>query len=142
MKIILTILTTLILHNVVATEFTVKTYDNFEGKSMVFSPDYLKIEVGDEVTFVPQSKGHTTKSIYLPKSAKSWDSKTSTKITVKFTEPGIYLYDCRNHGVMGMMGMIEVGNSENKKEAVKFYSEHKKNVVMNKNRLDSYLLEK
>jgi len=142
MKIFLIIMTTLILNTLKATEYTVKTYDSFEGKSMLFSPEYLKIKVGDEVKFIPQSKGHTTKSIYLPKKAKSWDSETSKELTVKFTEAGIYIYDCRNHGVMGMIGMIEVGEVDNKEGAARFYAEHKKNMVMNKDRLDSYLIEK
>ena len=116
--------------------------DEHEGESMVFVPTFLKIKVGDEVTFIPQDEGHTSRSLHQPKEAKSWKGGDGEKITVKFEKEGLYIYDCENHGVMGMIGMIQVGGDSNREEAKKFYVTHKNKMVMNNERLDKYLIKK
>ncbi len=138
MIVILSLLSTF----VKAESFVVKTMDEFEGESMVFVPSFLKIKKGDEVTFEPANEGHTSQSLSIPKGAKAWSGNDGEKITVKFEEEGLYLFNCRNHGVMGMMGVIQAGEPVNENEMRAFYAKHKKDVVMNNDRLDKYLLKK
>ncbi len=140
MKTTLTLGTLLTMISLHAKMHIVTTMNSNNGKSMVFNPTYIKIAVGDEIKFVPKSKGHTSKSLFVPEGATTWAGKDSKEITVKFTKEGLYLYDCKNHGVMGMIGLIEVGEAKNKEEVVDYYMKHKTKIVMNKNRLDEYLI--
>lgn len=113
---------------------------NKDGKeSMVYKPMVLKIKAGDKVYFVPKSKGHTTQSTFVPKGAKTWKTKNNEEITLSFEKEGLYLYECKNHGIMGMVGMIQVGEPKNMAEAKEFYKGFRKKFIMNKKRLSSEL---
>ncbi len=126
--------------NALSKTHIVKAMDSSNGKTMVFEPTYIKIETGDEIKFVPESKGHNSQSVFTPEGARGWVGKVSKEITVKFEKSGFYIYECMNHGVMGMAGVVEVGAASNKKEAADYLKEKlKKKMVMNKNRLDAYL---
>jgi pseudoazurin len=83
-----------------------------DGRIMQFDPAFLKIAPGDTVTFVPTDKGHSSQSIegMIPEGAKPWKGDLSQKITVTFTVPGLYGYRCLPHFVLGMVGLIEVGD--------------------------------
>lgn len=83
-----------------------------DGKTMGFSPSFLKVEPGDKVTFIPVDKGHNAETILgmIPDEAATWKGKLDEEFTVTFTVPGLYGYKCFPHFAMGMVGLIQVGN--------------------------------
>jgi pseudoazurin len=83
-----------------------------DGKTMGFSPSFLRIEPGDTVTFIPVDKGHNAETILdmIPADAATWKGKTDEQFTVTLTEPGLYGFKCQPHFAMGMVGLIEVGD--------------------------------
>ena len=111
---------------------------NSKGK-MRFEPTFLKVEKGDTVKFNPINKGHNSKSVYTPVGADSWDGKTSKSISVVLKKDGVYIYECKNHAIMGMAGIIQVGSPKNMDDAKEFLQKYKKKFVMNKKRLDGLL---
>lgn len=84
-----------------------------DGKTMGFSPSFLHIEPGDTVTFIPVDKGHNAESILgmIPAAADTWKGKLDEQLTVTFTVEGLYGYKCYPHLGMGMVGLIQVGDS-------------------------------
>ena len=84
-----------------------------EGQPMQFDPAFLKIEPGDTVTFVATDKGHNSESILemIPEGAETWKGKINEEITVTFDVEGIYGYKCMPHFGLGMVGIIQVGDS-------------------------------
>lgn len=110
-----------------------------DGKSMLFMPSFLKINPGDRVTFIPTSKGHNSQSVFVPKNADKWKSNASEKITITLKEEGIYIYECMNHFIMGMNGVIQVGEAKNLRDAKEFAKKYRKKTAMNKDRLDKAL---
>ena len=120
---------------------TIRTYNKLNGQNMVYHPIFLKANIGDTILFVPEEKGHTSRSIHTPKGSITWESKTSKKLKVTLDKEGVYIYECENHGVMGMIGMIQVGRSKNLKKSEIFYKKHKKKMILNKNRLDHFFQE-
>ena len=84
-----------------------------QGRAMQFEPAFLKIAVGDTVTFVPTDKGHNSESIpdLAPAGAEPWKGKMSEQITVTFDQEGFYGFKCLPHFGMGMVGLIQVGDS-------------------------------
>jgi len=113
-----------------------KNYDN-----MVFDPNFLKIELGDEIEFVPTDKGHNSKALLVPKGAEKWQSKTDEPITVKFTHKGLYFYECQNHGIMGMFGLVQVGDdTSNFDDLIDLTDNYRKKLIMNKSRIDNVLI--
>ena len=63
-----------------------------EGRPMQFEPAFLKVAPGDTVTFVPQGK-------------------INEQITVTFSVEGFYAYRCLPHFALGMVGLIQVGET-------------------------------
>lgn len=82
-----------------------------DGTPMVFEPAFLRIEVGDTVTFVPTDKSHNAETIndLLPEGATPFKGKLNQQITVTFDVEGTYAYKCQPHFGMGMVGLILVG---------------------------------
>ncbi|MEO8758818.1 MAG: pseudoazurin [Devosia sp.] len=83
-----------------------------DGKTMGFSPSFLRIEPGDTVTFIPIDKGHNAETILdmIPPDAATWKGKTNEQFTVTLTVPGLYGFKCFPHFSMGMVGLIQVGS--------------------------------
>ena len=83
------------------------------GLVMQFEPAFLKIAPGDTVTFVPTDKGHNSESILeiAPEGAEPWKGKINEEITVTFTTEGVYAFKCQPHFALGMVGLIQVGES-------------------------------
>ncbi len=125
--------------SIFAETYTVETMNSKDGHSMVFNPSFLKIMPGDTVKFVPSSKGHTSHSVFTPKNARPWLIENNKTGEVTFKEEGVYIYDCKNHYVMGMNGVIQVGKALNLEEAKKFSKTYLKKVAMKKNRLNKSL---
>ncbi len=110
-----------------------------DGQAMVFDPAYLKDELGDVVNFIPTNQGHNSQSIFVPKNGENWKGKIGEEISVTFTKEGIYIYQCSNHFVMGMIGVIQVGMAANLDEAKNFTKSYKSKLATNKDRLELYL---
>jgi pseudoazurin len=91
-----------------------------DGSIMVFEPALVKIAPGDSVHFVATDKSHDVLSVdgMIPEGATPFAGKMNEDITVKFDKPGVYVYRCKPHYVMGMVGMVVVGNPVNE-DAVK-----------------------
>lgn len=84
-----------------------------EGRAMQFDPAYLKIALGDSVKFVATDKGHNSETILgmVPEGAETWKGKINEEIIVTFDKEGIYGYKCLPHFALGMVGIIQVGDS-------------------------------
>lgn len=84
-----------------------------EGQPMQFDPAFLKISPGDSVTFMATDKGHNSETILgmLPETAETWKGKMNEEIKVTFDVEGIYGIKCMPHFGMGMVGLIQVGDS-------------------------------
>ena len=96
-----------------AKDIQVKMLNQGNGRTMVFSPEVVKIAPGDTVTFVATDKGHNAEIIptMMPAGAAPFRGKMNQNLTVKFTKPGVYGYKCLPHYGMGMVGVVVVGNS-------------------------------
>ena len=122
-----------------AKDYTVKELNTGAGGTFVFEPDFLHIQPGDSVHFVATDAGHDSQSFLVPKGAQSWTSEVSKDITVKFTQSGVYLYECNPHHVFGMLGVIQVGQAVNKAEAAQAATDIEKQQIMNQGRLESLM---
>jgi pseudoazurin len=82
-----------------------------DGKSMVFEPAFLQIEVGDTVKFIPTDKSHNAEVIkgMFPEGGTEFKGKLNEEISVTFDVAGAYGYKCAPHYGMGMVGLIVVG---------------------------------
>jgi pseudoazurin len=122
--------------------YKIEMRNSKDKQTMVFSPDYLQIDIGDEVEFVPFDKGHNSQAILVPEGAIKWQGKNDEKIKITLTKEGIYVYECRNHAVMGMVGAVKVGKSlVNLSTAQDFLQKYQQKLPMNKSRIDK-LIEK
>ena len=124
-----------------AKEYQIEMLNSYKSESMIFKPMYLEINTGDSVRFIPTSKGHNTISYYSPEGGETWSGKTDEEIVIKFSKEGFYIYQCSNHEIMGMAGIIKVGNAKNLDSAKKAYQKLKSTFVMNQERLDTYFKE-
>ncbi len=84
-----------------------------EGRPMQFEPAFLAIAPGDTVTFVPTDKAHNAEFLpgMLPEGAEEWKGKVNEAITVTYSVEGFYGVRCAPHFGMGMVGLIQVGDS-------------------------------
>ena len=90
-----------------------------DGQIMVYSEDISRINVGDTITWTPTTKGHNVEFLAGP---DGWEipkkSKMNKEYSYKFDIPGIYLYQCTPHKVMGMIALVVVGNDTSNKDAI------------------------
>jgi pseudoazurin len=111
--------------------------DNRDYESMFFEPDFLRVEPGDSLTFVVTRFDHKPQSIFIPEGAEHWRVENGESVTVTLRQEGVYLFDCFYHNVMGMTGVIVVGNPVNLDEARRFFERYKvETFAINKDRLD------
>jgi len=97
-----------------AAEYEVKMLNKgSDGQAMTFEPAFLHIQPGDTVHFKPVDKGHNVDTIpgMLPDGAQPLKGAISHPVDMTFQEPGLYGYRCVPHFGMGMVGLIEVGNT-------------------------------
>ena len=89
-------------------------------KRMVYSQELVKIDAGKSIEWVATDKGHNVEMLAgpdgfeLPKKTKLGDN-----VTIKFSVPGIYLYQCSPHAAMGMLGIVVVGGDTSNMDAIK-----------------------
>ena len=91
------------------------------GERMVFRPDFLQVNPGDTVRFVPKDNGHNslTSPDMIPAGTDGWKGKINKEIEVTLDTEGAYGYHCLPHFSLGMVGLILVGNASGNYEAVK-----------------------
>jgi pseudoazurin len=104
-----------------AADVQVKMLNKGAKGMMVFEPDLVKIQPGDTVTFVATDPGHDAQSVpgMLPEGAQPFEGKIGKDLTVTFTQPGVYGVKCKPHYVMGMVGVVVVGDPSSNLEAAK-----------------------
>jgi len=124
-----------------AKEYKVKMLTNGpNGTMLVFDPMFLKVNVGDTVTFEPlQKAGHTSISLLVPEGAKPWKAAADTEVSVKIEKTGVYLVECDLHKNMGMVAVLQAGKPVNLAEAKKKAAEEEAKMLSNKDRYDKLL---
>lgn len=122
-----------------AADHVVNEQNNGAEGAFVFSPSYLVIQPGDTVTFTPADQGHNSESVFLPEGATPWKSEISQPLTVTFTKPGVYIYQCTPHSLFGMVGVIVVGSAVNADAAKKAAAELEKKQIMNQGRITAIM---
>jgi len=86
---------------------------NKRGKDkMLYGQDVAKIDVGQTITWTPDSKGHNVQFVSVPEGVEKVKSKLSKEFSYTFEQEGVYLYVCTPHASMGMIGMVIVGESD------------------------------
>jgi pseudoazurin len=96
-------------------EIEVKSLNRSSTGSFVFSPDFVRIKPGDVINFLASDKGHQVYSVpgMIPEGAEPLDAKMNQDIKVTFTMSGVYVIACRPHMIMGMIGVVLVGDPIN-----------------------------
>ena len=93
-----------------------------DGERMVYSKDVVNIELGDTVKWLPKDGGHNVEFVAGPDSFEiPPKSYINREVSIKFDIPGIYLYVCSPHSIMGMIGLIVVGNDTSNKKKIASY---------------------
>ena len=86
---------------------------NKRGKEqMLYGQDVAKIDVGQTITWTPDSKGHNVQFVSVPEGVEKVKSKLSQEFSYTFEQEGVYLYVCTPHATMGMIGVVVVGDSD------------------------------
>lgn len=90
-----------------------------DGQKMVYSLDVANIDVGDTIKWLPTNKGHNVEFLGGPEGfdlpAKSGLNK---EVSITFDKPGVYLYVCTPHKVMGMIALVVVGGDVSNKDSI------------------------
>jgi pseudoazurin len=96
---------------------------NGKGKFMLFEPEFLKVNVGDTVKFVPTTKGHNAEAIpdLWPEGAGEFKGKLNEEIVLTIEKPGIYGIKCLPHYPMGMIALIVAGDELPNKDQLESY---------------------
>merc|ERR1711965_452033 len=90
-----------------------------DGQKMVYSQDIAKIEVGDTVKWLPTNKGHNVEFLSGPEGFElPPKSGLNKEVSITFDKPGVYLYVCTPHKVMGMIALVVVGGDVSNKDAI------------------------
>jgi pseudoazurin len=89
--------------------------------AMVFEPGFVKIAPGDTITFVPTDKSHNVETFkgLIPDGAPEFKSKPNEQYQAKFDLPGVYVVKCTPHAAMGMVALIQVGDTLANLDAIK-----------------------
>ncbi len=122
-----------------AKDYTVQMLNSGKLGTFTFEPAYLHVQPGDTVTFKAKDPAHDSASYLVPDGAKGWKGEIGKDITVTFKKEGVYLYECKPHHMMGMLGVIQVGDATNLKAAKAAAKKMDAKLVMNKGRLDKLM---
>ena len=129
----------LIATSAIAADHKVKMLNYGQEGGMVFEPAYVKAEIGDTVTFIPENTSHYVQSFAVPEGVKPWKSKLDEEFTVTVDQEGVYLYYCPPHLMMAMIGVIQVGKPVNLETVKEKSAKLRSKLVMKGERLDTYL---
>ena len=92
-----------------------------DKEKMLYGQDVARVEVGQTVTWTPDSKGHNVQFVSVPDGVEKIKSKMNAEVSFTFEQEGVYLYLCTPHATMGMIGVVVVGDSDvNLAEAKKY----------------------
>tara|TARA_Y100001970_G_C13460198_1_gene474712 strand:+ start:49 stop:480 length:432 start_codon:yes stop_codon:yes gene_type:complete len=122
MKFLLIIFGLLFTHSVFAENITIEMLNKGDDRSMIFSNEIAKIDVGDTIFWQATDKGHNVEFIKkngVPDGVGKFKSKVSKDTEFTFTIPGIYAYWCTPHKTMGMIGFVIVGDDLSNIESIK-----------------------
>ena len=125
-------------------DHTVEMLSSSNGQMMVFKPAVLQINPGDTVTWKATNPGHNTASIneMSPDSSLQWNGKINEELKITFTKEGIYGYKCTPHYILGMVGIVSVGdNTANLSAATAYAADAEKKFATNKDRFSKYINE-
>ncbi|MFI4967643.1 MAG: pseudoazurin [Gammaproteobacteria bacterium] len=122
-----------------AADHVVQELNNGPDGAFTYGPSYVVIQPGDTVTFTPTDQGHNSESVFLPEGATPWKSEISQPLTVTFTKPGVYIYQCTPHSMFGMVGVIVVGSAVNLDAAKKAAADLEKKQIMNQGRITTIM---
>ena len=124
-------------------DYEVRMLNQGPSGVMVFDPPVLKISKGDTVHFKSVDMAHNSESIgnMIPEGGDTWMGAMSQDISVTLNTEGVYVYQCTPHLMMAMIGVIQVGNSNNLEKVRAQANQLKNSFVTNKDRLDKYLSE-
>jgi pseudoazurin len=81
----------------------------------VFAPELVRIKPGDTIDFIASDRGHDVHSVndMIPDGAQPIDGKTNQDTKVTLSRPGVYVIACKMHTLMGMVGVVVVGDPVN-----------------------------
>lgn len=98
-----------------AENFDVKMLNKGADGAMVFEPAYLKVAVGDTITFLSTDKGHNAEGIegMLPEGVEAFKSGMGEDYVLTLTAEGLYGVKCTPHYSMGMVALIQAGEPVN-----------------------------
>lgn len=127
----------LIATNSLAKDWQIQMLNYGDSGSMVFEPDYIHANVGDTVTFIPTQSGHNAKSYIVPEGSSAWSSKLNQEHTLSLENEGVHVYYCPPHLMMGMVGVIQVGNAKNLEKVSSKYPRLRSKVALQPERVDT-----
>ena len=104
-----------------AAEHEVHMLNKGAAGTMVFEPAFVKAEPGDTIHFIPTDKSHNVEAIkdILPEGVEIFKSKINEDYTLTVTEAGLYGVKCTPHFAMGMVALIQVGETPANLDAAK-----------------------
>ena len=96
-----------------AETYQVKMLNRSSTGPMSFEPDYLALKPGDKIQFLASTSGHNAASIVgmAPEGAPPFKGKVNEEIVVEFAPKGFYGIQCMPHYGMGMVMLIQVGDT-------------------------------
>jgi pseudoazurin len=98
-----------------ADEVQVKELNRGPSGFFVFAPELVRIKPGDTIDFIASDRGHDVHSVngMIPDGAQPIDGKTNQDTKVTLSRPGVYVIACEVHTLMGMVGVVVVGDPVN-----------------------------
>jgi len=114
---------------------------NSSGQMMIMEPEFLNIEKGDSVRFIPSDASHNVQSLVVPEGGVTFNTRMGESVVIDFDTEGAFLYKCTPHFALGMIGIIQVGRALNLKDVTTQWNTMKSGVVMNQERVASTLTQ-
>ena len=105
-----------------AEDTTVEMLNKLDKRTMVFSQEIVRINLGDTVFWKSTDPGHNVQFISkngVPDGVEKFKSKVGKDTEFTFTIPGIYAYWCVPHKTLGMIGFVIVGEDLSNLDAIK-----------------------
>ena len=121
-KLLLIFLAIFISKYAIAEDVTVEMLNKLNKRSMVFSPEIIRISSGDTVFWKSIDPGHNVEFISkngIPAEVEKFKSKVGKDTEYTFTIPGIYAYWCVPHKTMGMIGFVIVDDDLSNLDSIK-----------------------
>ncbi len=122
MKFLVILFSFLFSYSAFAENITIEMLNKGEDRSMVFSEEIVRVNVGDTIFWQATDPGHNVEFIKkngTPEGVDKFKSKVSKDAEYTFTIPGIYAYWCTPHKTMGMIGFVIVGDDLSNIESIK-----------------------